>query len=317
MRPACCADTRSRAACSCWWCPGSQQVKAAAEAEGLDRVFIDAGGEWRESGCSMCIGMNGDNVGARPGIGQHQQPQFRGPPGPRRAHAAGQPADRRGQRGARPRHRSARTAQRLGLERPTEHGTHPPIPLAHRRPAGDQHRHRPDHPGPLPAHHGARGSGQAAVRRLALHGRWRAARGFSAQPTGRRGLPDSRGRTQLRLRFLARTRALGAARLRLPRRDQHRDRRYLPQQLAEERAAADRRRTRPTPPGCWRIRASNCKSTSKAIASCCPTAARSPFQIERFARYCLLNGVDELGYLRSQQAAIARFEAAHREQPRA
>ena len=44
--------------------PGSQQVKKAAEAEGLDRVFIDAGGEWRESGCSMCIGMNGDNVGA-------------------------------------------------------------------------------------------------------------------------------------------------------------------------------------------------------------------------------------------------------------
>ena len=44
--------------------PGSQQVKLAAEAEGLDRVFIDAGGEWRESGCSMCIGMNGDNVGA-------------------------------------------------------------------------------------------------------------------------------------------------------------------------------------------------------------------------------------------------------------
>jgi 3-isopropylmalate/(R)-2-methylmalate dehydratase large subunit len=44
--------------------PGSQAVKHAAEAEGLDRVFIDAGGEWRESGCSMCIGMNGDNVGA-------------------------------------------------------------------------------------------------------------------------------------------------------------------------------------------------------------------------------------------------------------
>ncbi|HTP38266.1 MAG TPA: 3-isopropylmalate dehydratase large subunit [Steroidobacteraceae bacterium] len=42
--------------------PGSQQVKQAAEAEGLDRVFIDAGAEWRESGCSMCLGMNGDNV---------------------------------------------------------------------------------------------------------------------------------------------------------------------------------------------------------------------------------------------------------------
>ncbi len=44
--------------------PGSQQVKKAAEAEGLDRIFIEAGAEWRESGCSMCIGMNGDTVGA-------------------------------------------------------------------------------------------------------------------------------------------------------------------------------------------------------------------------------------------------------------
>jgi len=44
--------------------PGSQSVKHAAEAEGLDRIFIEAGAEWRESGCSMCIGMNGDNVAA-------------------------------------------------------------------------------------------------------------------------------------------------------------------------------------------------------------------------------------------------------------
>jgi 3-isopropylmalate/(R)-2-methylmalate dehydratase large subunit len=43
--------------------PGSQAIKRAAEAEGLDRVFIDAGAEWRESGCSMCLGMNGDLVG--------------------------------------------------------------------------------------------------------------------------------------------------------------------------------------------------------------------------------------------------------------
>ncbi len=42
--------------------PGSQQVKRDAEAEGLDRIFIDAGAEWRESGCSMCLGMNGDLV---------------------------------------------------------------------------------------------------------------------------------------------------------------------------------------------------------------------------------------------------------------
>jgi len=42
--------------------PGSQQVKKEAEAEGLHKVFIDAGAEWRESGCSMCLGMNGDLV---------------------------------------------------------------------------------------------------------------------------------------------------------------------------------------------------------------------------------------------------------------
>ena len=40
--------------------PGSQQVKAAAEAEGLDEVFRGAGFEWREAGCSMCLGMNPD-----------------------------------------------------------------------------------------------------------------------------------------------------------------------------------------------------------------------------------------------------------------
>jgi 3-isopropylmalate/(R)-2-methylmalate dehydratase large subunit len=45
--------------------PGSQQVKREAEAEGLDRIFREAGAEWREPGCSMCIGMNGDQL--RPG----------------------------------------------------------------------------------------------------------------------------------------------------------------------------------------------------------------------------------------------------------
>jgi 3-isopropylmalate/(R)-2-methylmalate dehydratase large subunit len=40
--------------------PGSQQVKAQAEAEGLDEVFRSAGFDWREAGCSMCLGMNPD-----------------------------------------------------------------------------------------------------------------------------------------------------------------------------------------------------------------------------------------------------------------
>jgi 3-isopropylmalate/(R)-2-methylmalate dehydratase large subunit len=44
--------------------PGSQQIKRQAEALGLAKVFQDAGAEWRESGCSMCLGMNGDLVQA-------------------------------------------------------------------------------------------------------------------------------------------------------------------------------------------------------------------------------------------------------------
>ncbi len=42
--------------------PGSKQIKRQAEAEGLDAVFRDAGAEWREAGCSMCIAMNGDQL---------------------------------------------------------------------------------------------------------------------------------------------------------------------------------------------------------------------------------------------------------------
>jgi len=42
--------------------PGSQSVKQAAEAEGLDKVFREAGADWREAGCSMCIAMNGDQL---------------------------------------------------------------------------------------------------------------------------------------------------------------------------------------------------------------------------------------------------------------
>jgi 3-isopropylmalate/(R)-2-methylmalate dehydratase large subunit len=42
--------------------PGSQEVKKQAEAEGLDKVFLEAGADWRYAGCSMCIAMNGDQL---------------------------------------------------------------------------------------------------------------------------------------------------------------------------------------------------------------------------------------------------------------
>ena len=51
---------RINASVSAMVVPGSQEVKKAAEREGLDRIFREAGFEWREAGCSMCLGMNAD-----------------------------------------------------------------------------------------------------------------------------------------------------------------------------------------------------------------------------------------------------------------
>ena len=45
-----------------WVVPGSRQVKSQAEAEGLDRIFREAGFQWREPSCSKCYGPNGDYV---------------------------------------------------------------------------------------------------------------------------------------------------------------------------------------------------------------------------------------------------------------
>jgi 3-isopropylmalate/(R)-2-methylmalate dehydratase large subunit len=54
---------RVAARVTAWVVPGSVDVKRAAEAEGLDRTFRDAGFEWREPGCSMCLAANGERVG--------------------------------------------------------------------------------------------------------------------------------------------------------------------------------------------------------------------------------------------------------------
>ena len=62
--------------------PGSTLVKARAEAEGLDRIFIEAGLEWRESGCSMCVGMNGDLIASGERCASTTNRNFKGRQGP-------------------------------------------------------------------------------------------------------------------------------------------------------------------------------------------------------------------------------------------
>ena len=62
--------------------PGSGLVKTQAEAEGLDRIFKDAGFEWRLAGCSMCVGMNGDTLKPGERSASTSNRNFRGRQGP-------------------------------------------------------------------------------------------------------------------------------------------------------------------------------------------------------------------------------------------
>ena len=69
--------------------PGSTQVKAAAEKEGLDKIFIDAGFEWREAGCSMCFYAGGESFGEKQRIITSTNRNFEGRQGPgNRSHLA-------------------------------------------------------------------------------------------------------------------------------------------------------------------------------------------------------------------------------------
>jgi hypothetical protein len=110
--------------------PGSGLVKAMAEDEGLDVIFKDAGLEWREPGCSACLGMNPDKVPAGT-LRVHFQPQFRRSPGAGCAHPPGQPGDGR----RRCRHRPPDGRARTGLT-PSPTRANPPLPRwSTRRPA--------------------------------------------------------------------------------------------------------------------------------------------------------------------------------------
>jgi 3-isopropylmalate/(R)-2-methylmalate dehydratase large subunit len=62
--------------------PGSGLVKQQAEREGLDRIFREAGFEWREPGCSMCLGMNPDRLNAGERCASTSNRNFEGRQGP-------------------------------------------------------------------------------------------------------------------------------------------------------------------------------------------------------------------------------------------
>jgi 3-isopropylmalate/(R)-2-methylmalate dehydratase large subunit len=62
--------------------PGSEAVRSQAEAEGLDRIFANAGAEWREAGCSMCLAMNPDKLTPEQRSASTSNRNFEGRQGP-------------------------------------------------------------------------------------------------------------------------------------------------------------------------------------------------------------------------------------------
>src|SRR5690606_5339207 len=116
------------------------------------------------------------------------------------------------------------------------------------------HRHRSDHPGPLSDDDDEGRARPAFILGLALRGGRHAEGGFRTESPGSRRRDDPRRRPKLRLRLVARARAVGARRLRLSRGRQQRVRGHLPQQRAEERFAACHRRRRDARVAAWQSR---------------------------------------------------------------
>jgi len=82
IRAAAAVAKLGRAVVPAWVVPGSESIKRQAEAEGLDRIFIEAGFEWRSAGCSLCTALNGDQLKPGERCGSTSNRNFQGRQGP-------------------------------------------------------------------------------------------------------------------------------------------------------------------------------------------------------------------------------------------
>ena len=275
--------------------PGSGLVKRQADTEGLDRIFTEAGFEWREPGCSACLGMNPDKVPPGEPCASTSNRNFTGRQGPgarthllsprwpppRRSPDASPTCANWSRRESRAAHR--RRGHRLSA-RPCQRRHRPDY---RRQMAEDDHPHRAR---PRRVRHAARRR-QQRVRRSRLR----------RQPD-----PD-RGR-QLRVRLQPRTRRLGARRPRGAGRDRAELLRHLRRQRVQERPA---RRG----PAAGRGRSPPRRRPPRAAPDRPPTPTRHhpapaqlPFPIDPFRKQCLLGGTDEIGLSLASADAIVLYE---------
>ncbi len=291
--------------------PGSQQVKAQAEAEGLDRVFREAGFEWREPGCSMCLGMNPDILLPGERCASTSNRNFEGPAGTRRAHASGFAGDGRGGRDCRALCGHSQLGGE-GLMEPFRTLTALAAPLDRANVDTDQI---------IP---------KQFLKRIERTGYgdflffdWRQTPDgepdpeFCPQRSALQGREDSHRGQELRLRIEPRARRVGAERFRLPRGHRADLRRHLLLECGQERDCAGAAELRQ--------RLIRCSKTHKKIPNYQLTVSleaqtvtdgrgfSAKFEIDPFRKFCLLEGLDDIGLTLRHAAALDKFETKHDE----
>ncbi len=233
--------------------PGSHAVKAQADRRGARPGLHRRRRRLARAGLLDVPGDEPRQARARRTGGEHEQPQLRGPPGPRRAHPPRLPGRRRRHRGQGHVLHARRSPARTSTERRSRPDEGRPRHHRHRRAAQAlRRRHRPDHPRRLAEAGRAHRLREGPV--LHVEGRPQ----LRAQRRALRAGEHPRGRPGVRRRLVARARRVGDPAVRLQRRDRAELLRHLLQQLHEERPRAGRRsrrrpsrrsgrRSRPTP----------------------------------------------------------------------
>ena len=289
---------RSPRASTRWSCPAPSRSRRRPRPRASTRSSATAGFDWRVAGCSMCLGMNPDILAPGRALRLDLEPQLRGPPGARRAHAPRLPADgRRGRdRGALRRHPQT-GAEEADME-PISRSSAGRASATSTAPTSTPTRS-------CPSSSSSASSARASASSSSTTG--------PRSPAGIcRANPILVAGRELRLRLLARARAVGPAGLRLPGARRAELRRHLLLQLHQDRAAAGRAlrartaaRSRTPGEGEVDLREQEVRFAGREVA----------FEIDHEIRRRLLDGLDDIGVTLEQAARDRRVRArarAHR-----
>ena len=302
--------------------PGSGHVKHQAEEEGLDRIFLEAGFEWRDAGCSMCMSMNDDKAMNGERIASTSNRNFEGRQGKNaKTHLMG-PAMAAA---AAVTGRLATCAARLNAVRPvcvrvredSAYGRrftwkNSPVDRGRGAAADPQSRHRQDLSGDLSEDDQAHRAVAVAVPGNPLSPRRVGEPGFRAQPGALPQCQDPDRRREFRLRVEPRARAVGACSISASAAS---SRRALPTSftIIASRTASCRSRL---PKEIVEELMEDAKKGANAVMTIDletqtisrPDGEKVHFELDAFRKHCLLNGLDDIGLTEQKDCRNRAYE---------